>query len=219
MDAPRRGALIPRSAALCVVLYQFRLIAGELADTPVFAAGLLAAFALALLLPNEFHAESAPAASTRKSVASLLILLFFPWIVRLLVTLPRLFVGNPAGTDAVFWDSRLLHLDRNYFSLLVPYYWAALTTFFAKESRHFFRAEIIAADTLLVLLFSLASSRNIPAYSLPVAQIALFALAVFLQLASFILTPPPEYRARRGETIAAVGAVLALALIGGALFL
>ncbi len=212
MDRPGLWALLPRSIALFIILYQFRLIAGELADTSVFIAILLAAFIFGLFPPQKIK-------KNRSHLLFLAFIIVFPGIIRLIIALPRAFVPDNTGKSAVFWDSALLLVDRNYFSVLFPYYWASLTSFFAGRSRNFLHAEMMAAYAILIPLFALADMRNIAAYALPITMIALFALVVFLQLLSLILSPPPEYKARKGEKAAAALAALVLVIGGGLLFL
>jgi hypothetical protein len=74
---------------------------------------------------------------------------------------PRLFF--PGGTDAVAigLDSLLLNYDRNSFVSLLPFYWAAVTTFFSIKSRVFLRAAVIADAVLLIIFFSIARASDI----------------------------------------------------------
>jgi len=66
-----------RSAALFIILFQIRLIAGDLADTSVFTATLLAGFAtacfLSLLRPNGKSVNPA---------AALITIALIPWLCR-----------------------------------------------------------------------------------------------------------------------------------------
>ncbi|MDR3139961.1 MAG: transglutaminase-like domain-containing protein, partial [Treponema sp.] len=199
-------ALLPRSAALFFILYQIRLFARDLADTPVFIAALAAAFIISLAL-----------ARSRKvnPPAALCILALTPWTVRFFVALPRIFFTGPA----VLLDSLLLDLDRNNFVSLFPFYWAAFTTYFSSRSRAFLRGDIIAADTLLLVLFSVVPAADIEWYRWPVLKIALFAGVIFLQILSLILSLPPEYRLQKKEGLSAAFALLVLVLLGGVLFI
>jgi hypothetical protein len=197
-------SLIPRSIALFIILYQFRLLAADLADTAVFVLTLLGAFAAALFLVRR-----------AKPGEALLIILLIPWTLRFLIALPRFF----AGGTALVLDSLLLNLDRNNFVLLGPFYWAALTTYFSGRSRVFLRADIIAADTLFLVLFSIAPSSGMEAYRWPILMIALFGGVFYLQVLALILSIPPELGLRRREGLLAALSFLLLAIIGGALLI
>jgi transglutaminase-like putative cysteine protease len=195
-------SLVPRSIALFIILYQFRLLAADLADTAVFALSLSGAFAAALFLVRR-----------AKPGEALLIITLIPWTIRSLIALPRFFTG---GTALVL-DSLLLNLDRNNFVLLGPFYWAAVTTYFSARSRVFLRGDIIAADTLFLVLFSIAPSAGMTAYRWPVLMIALFGGVFYLQVLALILSIPPELGLRRKEGIAAAMGFLFLVVTGGAL--
>ncbi|MDR2661539.1 MAG: hypothetical protein LBC31_00920 [Treponema sp.] len=198
-------ALLPRSAALFFILYQIRLFVRDLADTPVFVTTLAAAFIVSRSLARKRLAPP----------ASLLILALIPWTIRFFVALPRLFFTGPA----VLLDSLLLDLDRNNFVSLFPFYWAAFTTYFSSRSRTFLRGDIIAADALLLVMLSVASTADIEWYRWPVLKIALFAGVIFLQILSLILSLPPEYGLQKKEGISAGFALLVLVLLGGVLFI
>jgi transglutaminase-like putative cysteine protease/tetratricopeptide (TPR) repeat protein len=198
-------ALFFRSAALFFILYQIRLFARDLAETSVFIATLAAAFiASGTLARRKLHPP-----------AALLILALTPWAIRFFIALPRIFFTGPA----VLPDSLLLDLDRNNFVSLFPFYWAAFTTYFSSRSRTFLRGDIIAADTLLLILFSMAPAANIAWYRWPVLKIALFTGVLFLQILSLVLSLPPEYRLQKKEGISAGLALLVLVLLGGILFI
>ncbi|MDR1058489.1 MAG: hypothetical protein LBL43_02985, partial [Treponema sp.] len=201
--APRFSwSLVPRSIALFIILYQIRLFAADLADTAVFALSLSGAFAAALFLVRR-----------AKPGEALLIITLIPWTIRFLIALSRFFTG---GTALVL-DSLLLNLDRNNFVLLGPFYWAAVTTYFSARSRVFLRGDIIAADTLFLVLFSIAPSAGMTAYRWPVLMIALFGGVFYLQVLALILSIPPELGLRRKEGIAAAVGFLFLVVTGGAL--
>ncbi|GHV95658.1 transglutaminase [Spirochaetia bacterium] len=212
--AKTNTALILRSLALFAVLYQFRLIATDLADTPVFAATLFAAFAAAIFLLTLRINGSKP-----KPTAALIAIALIPWIARAFVALPRLFIPNSTGALAINLDSLLLNLDRNNFVSLLPFYWAAVTTWFCARSRKFLRAAIIADAVLLVVVFSIARTADIGMYRWPIVMIVLFAGIVFLQALALLFSPPPEMRLRKSEAIPAIAAILALIILGGFLFL
>jgi tetratricopeptide (TPR) repeat protein len=199
------AALILRSLALSGILWQFRLFAVELADTPVFAAALLLAFAAAWGL---FKKKLSPPAAA-------IILILIPWAARALIAFPRFFVQGPA----LILDSLLLRLDHNNFVSLIPFYWAALGTYGSLRSRRFLRADILAADTLLVILFSIARTAEMEAYRWPVFMIAFFGTILFLQILAVMLSIPPEYRLRKKEGLWAGLVLFILILAGSALFI
>jgi transglutaminase-like putative cysteine protease len=188
-----------------VILYQFRLLAGDLADTSVFVASLACAFLSSYIL----------AIKQVRRLQALCILAMAPYLARFFIAVPGLFTPGIAVT----LDSLLLHLDRNNFVSLLPFYWAAFSTYFAVLSRSFLRADIVAADALLITLFSIANTADIGAYRWPALMIALFIGVLLLQLIAFILSLPPETRLRGREAVGAGATLLALVLIGGVLFL
>ncbi|MDR2537957.1 MAG: hypothetical protein LBC46_06605, partial [Treponema sp.] len=205
MNNSPRLSLALRSVSLLVILYQFRLLAGELSDTPVFAVSLACAFLSSYIL----------AIKQVRRFQALCILAMVPCLARFFIAVPRVFVPGIAVT----LDSLLLHLDRNNFVSLLPFYWAAFSTYFAVKSRSFLRADIVAADALLIALFSIANTADIGAYRWPALMIALFIGVILLQLLAFILSLPPETRLRWREAVGTGVTLLALVLIGGVLFL
>ena len=205
MNRSPRLSLALRSVSLLVILYQFRLLAGDLADTPVFAASLACAFLSSYIL----------AIKQVRRLPALCILAMAPYLARFFIAVPGLFTPGIAVT----LDSLLLHLDRNNFVSLLPFYWAAFSTYFAVLSRSFLRADIVAADALLITLFSIANTADIGVYRWPALMIALFIGVLLLQLLAFILSLPPETRLRGREAVGVGVTLLALVLIGGALFL
>jgi hypothetical protein len=203
------AAMISRSIALFLILYQFRLIAKDLADSWIFVVIVLVGFVIAAFLSRKFT-------SARGIGISLVIIAFFPWVIRLLVVLPRTFF--PGMSDvALVLDSLLFHIDRNYFAALASFYWMAFTSFFSLHSRAFFRGEILASDVLLAIIFGMAKTGDI--YPLPIFMIGLFASVAFLQLIAFILSPPPELKLKTAEKTAAILVTLVLVVLGGILFL
>lgn len=199
------SALILRSAALLMILYQIRLLVQDLADTPVFAAALGLAFTASWGL---FQKKVRP-------IQAVLILGIIPWVARFFIAFPRIFFAD----TAVVLDSLLINLDRNNFISLIPFYWAAFSTYFAAGYRSFLRADIIMADTLLVTIFSIAPATDIGVYRWPVLMILIFVAILFLQLLALILSAPPECRVRTKERLGAALALCILVFIGGFLFL
>ncbi|MDR1105317.1 MAG: transglutaminase-like domain-containing protein, partial [Treponema sp.] len=203
------AALFFRSASLMIILYQFRLLAKDLSDTPVFAVTLFTAFLAAFLLAA--FGRNIP----RKQAVfpAILVMALVPWTVRLVVGAPRIFFP---GT-AVLLDSLLLNLDRNAFSSLLPYYWAAFTTYFSCRSRTFLRADIIAGALLLIAVFSAGSTAGIALYRWPVVMIAIFAAAALMQALALMLSMPPALKLRKKEAVSG-GAVFFFLVLFGSLF-
>ena len=207
-------SLIFRSIALFAVLYQFRLVAGELSDTAVFAATLFAAFAASVFLAFlKINGKKI------NPLAALVTIALIPWAVRAFIAMPRLFIPGRTDSLAVTIDSFLLNYDINNFVSLLPFYWAAVTTWFSIRSRAFLRAAVIADIVLLIIFFSIARASDIAMYRWPVVMIVLFAGVVFLQALALLFSMPPEFRLERREKVAAVAAMLFLVFIGGLLFL
>jgi tetratricopeptide (TPR) repeat protein len=203
---PGKSALLLRSIALFAILWQFRLLAADLADTPVYAATLLCAFLGAFILAR--RPKIAPPAAA-------LILFLAPWTARALIALPGFF----APEAAIALDSLLLNLDRNSFVSLLPFYWAAFASYFSARSRRFLRADIIAADALLLALYSIVHASDLPAYRWPALAIAVFSAVLFLQILAFLFSLPPEYKLQKREGIPGAAALFLLTLIGGALLI
>ncbi|MDR0583894.1 MAG: tetratricopeptide repeat protein [Treponema sp.] len=212
-QAPR-FPLVLRSLALFVILYQFRLIAADLADTPVFTAALFAAFATAAFLARaRFGGRKTGAAAALLSIG------LIPWIARAFIALPRFFIPGRTDSLAVTLDSLLLNLDRNNFVSLIPFYWAAATSWFLIRSRRALRAAVIADAALLLVVFSIARTADIAMYRWPVVMISVFAGIVFVQALALLFSLPPETRLRKSEAIPAAAVLLALVILGGILFL
>ncbi|MCL2319708.1 MAG: transglutaminase-like domain-containing protein, partial [Treponema sp.] len=202
-------ALIFRTAALLVILYQIRLLAADLADTPVFIAALAGGIGAAIFLNRR---------PGIRPYQALIILALVPWVIRLVIALPRWFVPGVSGLTIVL-DSLLLNLDRNNFSALIPFYWIAATTYFSLRSRIFLRADIISSDTIFLVIFSIAPTASMGAYRWPVLMIGLFILVLFLQILSLILSVPGELKLRKKERISAASFLFLLAVLGGVFFI
>ncbi|MDR0998896.1 MAG: hypothetical protein LBL70_07495 [Treponema sp.] len=214
-------AITLRSLALFVILFQFRFIAGDLADTAVFTATLLCAF----ITPCVLAIKNIPALPACAALA------LAPWAARLIAAVPGLLVNslsgpllNPAespvasaGISAVL-DGLILNLDRNNFAALPFYYWAAFSTCFSLRSRRFLRADITAGIVLLLGFFCAARVRDIGLYRWPVVTTGVFAALGFIQLSALVFSSP-EYRPRRGESLSAVAVLFLITLWGGILFL
>ena len=206
-------AIFPRTAALFILFYQLRLFAADLVDTPFFIAALGGAFLSAVFLfRKKINGQ------TVRPVQAVIILAMVPWVIRLLIALPRWFFPGVSDT-AILLDSLLLSFDRNNFAAILPFYWVAFTSYFSMRSRLFLRADIIAADTFFLVLFSIAPSSSIEAYRWPVLMIGLFALIVFLQILSLVLSTPPELKLRRGEGALAGTFLFLIIVLGGVFFI
>jgi Tfp pilus assembly protein PilF len=204
-SASPKGALLLRSLALFIILYQFRLLARDLADTPVFAFTLGFGFAAAWFLARR-GLPPLPA------LASLLLI---PWVLRGCFALGARFLPGPVAAA----DALLLNFDRNNFVSLLPFYWGALSTYFSARSRNFLRGDIIASDFLLLGIFSAARTGELEAYRWPALIIALFTALFFLQILALMLSVPREYRLGKGERFSAGLALLSLVCLGGVLFI
>jgi hypothetical protein len=207
-------ALAFRSAAVFIILFQIRLIAADLADTPVFIFTLLAGFAAAAFL-SVFKTDGRQI----NAAAAVISIGLIPWVGRLLVAMPRFFIPDRTDTPAIVIDSLLLNLDRNNFVSLFPFYWSAVTTFFSVRSRKFLRAAVTADASLLLFIFSVVRTGKIEIYRWPVVMIVLFAAVVFLQTLALLFSMPPETKLRVKEICFAVAALLAIIITGGFLFL
>jgi transglutaminase-like putative cysteine protease/Flp pilus assembly protein TadD len=203
--APRLSALFLRSIALALILGQVRLLAKDLADTPLFMVALGVAFTASWLL-------------TRRNLnpwQGVLIIALIPWTTMFIIALPRILFPDTAA----ILDSLLLDLARNNFVSLVPFYWAGFSTYFSARSRSFLRADIILSNTLLLVIFSIAHSAGIGAYRWPIFMIALFTFILLLQILALILSSAPEFKMRKPEALEAGLAFCILVLISGLLFI
>ena len=100
--APANSALILRSAALFAVLYQFRLIAADLADTPVFAVTVFASFAIPVLLARLRCTGGGGRRKQLGPLAALAAIGLIPWISRFVSRLPGCsFPAEPAALRSV----------------------------------------------------------------------------------------------------------------------
>ena len=208
-----------RSAALFIILFQIRLVAGDLADTGVFTSTLLAGFAaacfLSLLRPNGKSVNPA---------AAIITIALIPWVCRAFIAMPRYFIADRTDAAAVIFDSLLLNLDRNNFVSLFPYYWSALSTWFSARPLffggwRFLRASIIADAALLLFIFSAARSAMIEIYRWPIVTIVLFGVVVFFLALALLFSAPPQIKLRVKEIGMTIAALLAIVLAGGFLFL
>jgi transglutaminase-like putative cysteine protease/tetratricopeptide (TPR) repeat protein len=203
-----KPAVIFRSLALFAILYQFRLIADDLADTPVFVAALLAAFIIAAFLSKIVN-----------PLAAVISIALIPWMVRFFYAIPRLFISGTHYDLAVSLDSLLLNFDRNNFVSLLPFYWAAATTWFSLRSRLVLRAAVIADAVILIGIFSFTSVSDFSIYRWPIVMIALLAGIIFTQALALLFSLPPEIKLQKSEKFAAIGALLVLIVFGALFFL
>jgi hypothetical protein len=207
---PAPYSLIFRSIALLVILYQLRLIAGDLADTSVFSAALFIAVGAGLFL-GELKIND----KNIKTIPGLIAIALSPWIARAFIAMPRAFVsGTAPGLDAL-----LLNFDRNNFVVLLPFYWAAASTLLSVRSRLFLRAAVIVDALLLIAVAGIARVSDLAIYRLPIVMIITIAGIVFFQALVLLFSLPPELNLKKGEKIIAAAALLLLVSIGGLLFL
>ena len=225
-------AILCRSVALYIFLYQLRLLAADLADTPVFIAVILGAFASAFALrliadagprirfagspkdPLKVTGGKTAGYKTACRLTGVMALALIPVVIRLLIAFSRP-LGGVGINGKILFDSLLLNYDRNTFVTTVPFYWTAASTFFSLQSRRALRFFALADCVLLIAVFSIAGSVSI--YSLPLPRIIVFAAIVFFELAALILSSPPEMRPEKKDYAAAVCVLLLLASLCGAL--
>jgi tetratricopeptide (TPR) repeat protein len=207
-------AVVFRSAALCAILYQLRLVADDLADTAVFSVTLFAAFGAAAFL-----ACLNMGGKKMNAPAALVTLGLCPWIVRAFIAIPRLLISGGDFALTVNLDSLLLNFDRNNFVSLLPFYWAAATTWFSIRSRVFVRAAVIADSVIFIAVFGAARISDLAAYRWPIVMIVVLAGIVFAQALALLFSLPPEINLRKSEKTAAIAALLLLVFFGGLIFL
>ena len=213
--------VILRSAALFIIMFQLRLIASDLADTSIFTVTLLGGFASAVFL-SVIRLKG----KTVNILSALVSIALIPWAGRIFIAIPRLFVSESVGTTAIILDSMLLNLDRNNFVSLFPFYWSAVTTWFALRAepvsfggRKFLRAAVIADTAILLFLFSAARTARIEIYRWPIVVIILFSSVIFLQALALLYSMPRETKLRVKEIGFAAAALFLIVVTGGFLFL
>ena len=205
------AAFVFRTTALLILLYQIRLLAADLSDTPFFIATMIGALAAAFFLKGYKYKGRA-----FRPPEALAILALTPWVIRFFIALPRWFFPN-VSSATILLDSLLLNLDRNNFSSLLPFYWLAISTYFSLRSRPFLRADIIVADTFFLVLFSIVPSSSMNAFRWPILMVGFFALVFFLQILALIFSMPPELKLEAKESVFA-GCFLFLLILASAIF-
>jgi tetratricopeptide (TPR) repeat protein len=214
----KRLAIVFRSAAVFLILFQIRLIAADLADTSVFTVTLLAGFSAAVFL-SVFKTGGKQINTAASQLAAVISIALIPWVGRFLVAMPRFFIPDRTDAQAILFDSMLLNLDRNNFVSLFPYYWSAVTTFFAVRSRKFLRAAVIADISILLFIFSVARTGGIEIYRWPIVMIVIFTGIVFFQTLAILFSMPPEIKLQVKEKLLSVAALLVIIVTGGFLFI
>jgi transglutaminase-like putative cysteine protease/Tfp pilus assembly protein PilF len=204
-------ALALRSAAILGILFQFNLLAGELSDASVFIAtilcAILAGFALVLKPGKPVGMGGA-----------LVILAAIPWFARFFIALPRYFAGT--NVDLIIpLDTLLLNYDKNNFTALAPFYYAAITSFFAARKQNALHRIVFIDFILIIVTFSIAKSIDIAIYGLPLVRIAVFGSFIFLELAALILSVPKELSVTIKEKALSFALLVFLVLTGGAILL
>jgi tetratricopeptide (TPR) repeat protein len=210
----KRFAIAFRSSAAFIILFQIRLIAADLADTSVFTVTLLAGFSAAAFL-SVFKTGG----KQINAIAAVISIALIPWVGRFLIAMPRFFIPDRTDAPAILFDSMLLNLDRNNFVSLFPYYWSAVTTFFAVRSRKLLRAAVIADVSILLFIFSVAHTGGIEIYRWPIVMIVIFAGIVFFQALALLFSMPPETKLMVKEKLLSVAALLVIIVTGGFIFI
>jgi hypothetical protein len=208
-------AVLCRSAALYIFLYQIHLLNSGISDAPVFIAAMLGAFVSALVLRTAGGGRASAGRGIVYYLPRVIALLLIPVLVRLFIALPRLFVDGADMNSMILLDSLLLGHDRNAFISRVPFYWTALSTFFSLSSRRALRVSVVIDCALLIAAFSIV--RSVSIYSLPILRIIVFALIAFLELAALIFSSPPEMRPRKKDYAASIALLFMAAALCGAL--
>jgi len=211
--------LVFRSVALFAILYQFRLLAGNLSDTAVYVAAILGAFATAIFLANRKVPSKNGTAGKMGPIVALAAIALIPWAIRAFIAMPRLLIPGRTDSFAIGLDALLLNFDRNNFVSLLPFYWAAATTWFSLRSRLFLRGSVIADVVLLIAIFGFAPIANIEMYRWPVVVIAVVAGIIFLQSLALLFSMPKGTKLQKGEKITAIIVLLLLVVFGSIVFL
>jgi transglutaminase-like putative cysteine protease/uncharacterized protein HemY len=216
-------AILCRSAALYIFLYQIHLLTADISDTSVFVATILGAFAAAFVLylhcytgqPSVKRGVFRGGIAKARCVPYILVLLLIPCVIRLFIVFPRFLSGDADINNMILFDSLLLNYDRNSFITNIPFYWAALSTFFSLQTRRALRVSIIVDCVFFIAAFSIA--RSVSIYTLPVLRIIIFTLMAFFELTALILSSPPEMRPQKKDYAVSFAFLFLLAAICGAL--
>ncbi|MDR1147752.1 MAG: hypothetical protein LBK66_03895 [Spirochaetaceae bacterium] len=220
-------AILCRSTALYIVLYQIHLLTADISDTPVFIAAILGAFACAFVLCLNSEGWAARRGTAGKTgvtktggskfyyIPYTLVIFLIPLMIHLLIAFPRLLISDTDTNSMIMFDSLLLNYDRNAFITNAPFYWTALSTFFSLQARRALRVSIIVDCVMLIAVFSIA--RSVSIYTLPVLRIIVFTLIAFFELAALILSSPPEMRPQKKDYAASFTILFLLAAVCGAL--
>ncbi|MDR2522007.1 MAG: transglutaminase-like domain-containing protein, partial [Spirochaetaceae bacterium] len=233
-------AFFLRSAACFMLLYQAAFIAGELARGPLFCAALVQAFALGCALA--MYGAALGGGGRFSAPCALAIMLAVPHAVRAAFALARVFAYMHAGaataaasSAAAFlpFDALLLAYDRAAFVFVLPFYWFAITSYFALRSAKAVRRAAFADIVLFCLMFTVWKSGAISVYKWPVLKLFVFCAVLFLELLAISLATLARARqnadalapsgfgrgAVRAERVSVCGLLVLLAVIsGGALF-
>jgi len=218
-EAGGRTGIVLRSVALFAILYQFRLIAGSLSDTTVYVAAILGAFATAVFLNRRIVSSGNGFVKKMGPLAALVTIALVPWAIRAFIAMPRLLFPGRTDSVAITLDALLLNFDRNNFVSLLPFYWAAVTTWFALRSRLFLRGVVVADIVLLIAIFTFAPIADVGIYRWPVVVIAVVAGIVFLQALALLFSMPKGTKLQKKEKITAIIVLLILVIAGGFIFL
>ncbi|GMO25345.1 MAG: hypothetical protein Ta2B_04900 [Termitinemataceae bacterium] len=196
-----------RTVALFAILYQIRLATGDLCDTSVFVTTLLSSFLSAYTLQK----------TKVKAIESVVIILLVPILVRFFISIPRYFFDDSNLSMIIQSDSLLLNFDRNNWITLLPFYFTAITTYFAIGFRKACRFSVLSDCILLLVLFTITQSATIEIYKFPVVKISVFSAILLLELMAAMFSAPPQLKTMRTEYVAAISMLVLLCVILGVL--
>ncbi|MEW6564409.1 MAG: transglutaminase domain-containing protein [Spirochaetota bacterium] len=160
------------SLSIGIFLIHIQLLLVPIGHPIFFIVSLLAAFAIGI----------------GKRRWTPLILLVFPWLVKILVLLMSLI----APAKSISFDQMLLFFDHNFLAALLPFYWMGLSTFMAGISFKALHWNRICNSLLVLVFFLLIRSRQFTFYVWPTAMLVVFALIIILQFVSLMLASPRQ---------------------------
>lgn len=160
------------SLSIGIFLIHIQLLLVPIGHPIFFIVSLLAAFAIGI----------------GKRRWTPLILLVFPWLVKILVLLMSLI----APAKSISFDQMLLFFDHNFLAALLPFYWMGLSTFMAGISFKALHWNRICNSLLVLVFFLLIRSRQFTFYVWPTAMLVVFALIIILQFVSLMLAFPRQ---------------------------
>lgn len=183
-----------------IFLFHIHLLTAPVSDLAFYLSALVIAFTAGRICTH-LHPRFRPWTP--------LFLLLFPWFVKALLLLVSFIVPG----QAFGFDRALLFFDRNFFVVLLPFYWMAASAYMAGLSFRALHWNRIINGVLVLAFFLIIKSRQLTFYLWPTQLLAVFALIVLLQFAALMTASPLNH----GPRLRRNGAMILLLLLLGSL--